>query len=126
MDKGVWWTTVHGVTKSQTWLKWLSTQHTHMILPSPQSHVNKTENMENITKIKNNLFSAFLGFLFIIPTYINNSWLWKPFPKPTPFVMTLCPFKALYISKTCWLKILASPFIFLRSLETSWQIPNNA
>ena len=38
-------------------------------------NVNKTENMENITKIKNNLFSAFLGFLFIIPTYINNSWL---------------------------------------------------
>ena len=27
MDKGAWWATVHGVTKSQTWLKWLSTQH---------------------------------------------------------------------------------------------------
>ena len=24
MDKAVWWTTVHGVTKSQTWLTWLS------------------------------------------------------------------------------------------------------
>ena len=25
MDRGVWWTTVHGVAKSQTWLKQLST-----------------------------------------------------------------------------------------------------
>ena len=24
MDKGAWWATVHGVTQSQTWLKWLS------------------------------------------------------------------------------------------------------
>ena len=28
MDRGAWWATVHGVTQSQTWLKWLST-HTH-------------------------------------------------------------------------------------------------
>ena len=28
MEKGAWWATVHRVTKSQTWLKWLSTtQH---------------------------------------------------------------------------------------------------
>ena len=26
MDRGAWWVTVHMVTKSQTWLKWLSTQ----------------------------------------------------------------------------------------------------
>ena len=26
MDRGAWWATVHGVTKSWTWLKWLSTQ----------------------------------------------------------------------------------------------------
>ena len=26
MDRGDWWATVHGVTQSQTWLKWLSTQ----------------------------------------------------------------------------------------------------
>ena len=26
MDRGAWWATVHGVTKSQTWLKWLSSQ----------------------------------------------------------------------------------------------------
>ena len=25
MDSGAWWATVHGVAKSQTWLKWLST-----------------------------------------------------------------------------------------------------
>ena len=24
MDRGAWWATVHGITKSQTWLKWLS------------------------------------------------------------------------------------------------------
>ena len=28
MDRGAWWATVHGVTKSQTWLKWLS-MYTH-------------------------------------------------------------------------------------------------
>ena len=26
MDRGAWQATIHGVTKSQTWLKWLSTQ----------------------------------------------------------------------------------------------------
>ena len=26
MDRGSWWATVHRVTKSQTWLKWLSRQ----------------------------------------------------------------------------------------------------
>ena len=25
MDRGAWWATVHGVVKSQTWLKWLGT-----------------------------------------------------------------------------------------------------
>ena len=25
VDRGAWWATVHGVTQSQTWLKWLST-----------------------------------------------------------------------------------------------------
>ena len=29
-DKGAWWATVHGVTKSRTWLKWLST-HAHSL-----------------------------------------------------------------------------------------------
>ena len=28
MDRGAWWTMVHGVPKSQTWLKWLS-MHAH-------------------------------------------------------------------------------------------------
>ena len=30
MDKGVWWATVHGVTKSQTWL---TSSHTHTHIP---------------------------------------------------------------------------------------------
>jgi len=34
MDRGAWWATVHGVSKSQTRLKWLSTHraHTHVIV----------------------------------------------------------------------------------------------
>ena len=28
MDRGAWWATVHGVSKSQTQLKWLSTPTT--------------------------------------------------------------------------------------------------
>ena len=30
MDRGAWWTTVYGVTKSQTRLKWLS-MHAHIL-----------------------------------------------------------------------------------------------
>ena len=26
MDRGAWWAVIHGVAKSQTWLKWLSSQ----------------------------------------------------------------------------------------------------
>ena len=33
MDRGAWWTTVHGVAKNQIWLKWLSI-HTHSKLNS--------------------------------------------------------------------------------------------
>ena len=33
MDRAVWWDTVHGVTKSWTRLKRLSTQHTKLLLP---------------------------------------------------------------------------------------------
>ena len=33
MDRGAWWATVHGVAKSQTWLKWLS-MHTHTHAPT--------------------------------------------------------------------------------------------
>ena len=29
MDRGGWWTKVHGVTKSWTWMKWLSTHCVH-------------------------------------------------------------------------------------------------
>ena len=36
MDRGAWWATVHGVTKSWTWLKWLSMQAcTDKIKPFP-------------------------------------------------------------------------------------------
>ena len=34
MDRGAWWATVHGITKSRTWLKRLST-HTHVYLCLP-------------------------------------------------------------------------------------------
>ena len=32
MDKGAWRVTVHGVLKTLTWLKPVSTQHTHMCI----------------------------------------------------------------------------------------------
>ena len=31
MDSGAWWAMVHGVAKSQTWLKWLSMQQYHLM-----------------------------------------------------------------------------------------------
>ena len=30
-DRGAWWATVHGVAKSQTWLKWLNTYNTELV-----------------------------------------------------------------------------------------------
>ena len=36
MDRGVWWATVHGVAKSQTWLKWLSTHSVCSSIPVSQ------------------------------------------------------------------------------------------
>ena len=33
MDRGTWWATVHGVAKSQTRLKQLSSQHNRTLLP---------------------------------------------------------------------------------------------
>ena len=46
MDRGAWWATVHSVTKSQTQLKQLSTQHTkpgldkHLILEEIHHQLN--------------------------------------------------------------------------------------
>ena len=46
MDRGAWWATVHSVTKSQTQLKQLSTQHTkpgldkHLILEETHHQLN--------------------------------------------------------------------------------------
>ena len=39
MDRGAWWTTVHGVTQSQIRLKWLST-HAHTVTGTAQSSSN--------------------------------------------------------------------------------------
>ena len=42
MDGGAWWATVHGVSKSRTWLKQLGTHthtHTHFVLGALQSEV---------------------------------------------------------------------------------------
>ena len=39
MDRGAWWIAVHGVAKSQTWLKRLSMHtHTALALPKQQTH----------------------------------------------------------------------------------------
>ena len=40
MDRGAWQATVHRVTKSQTWLKWLSTlAHTHAHMHTPRKTI---------------------------------------------------------------------------------------
>ena len=39
MDRGAWWTVVHGVTKSWTWLSdWTTTTKSHPLLEDPFSH----------------------------------------------------------------------------------------
>ena len=40
MDRGAWWATIHGVAKSQKWLKWLSTHvftFCLFVIPGPKS-----------------------------------------------------------------------------------------
>ena len=40
MDRGAWWATIHGVSKSQKWLKWLSTHvftFCLFVIPGPKS-----------------------------------------------------------------------------------------
>ena len=44
VDRGAWRATVHRVTKSQTWLKWLSRQaHTHWNRTTLHNYVNKSD-----------------------------------------------------------------------------------
>ena len=49
MDRGAWQATIHGVTKSQTWLKWLSTQEA-TIRTSPVAQMVK--NMPAVQEIQ--------------------------------------------------------------------------
>ena len=66
MDRGAWWATVHGVTQSLTWLKWLSTYARALyiiidklivslkkVLLSPSYHwgIEKLGNLYNVTKL---------------------------------------------------------------------------
>ena len=39
MDGGAWWSTVHGVAKSQTQLEWLSKHHSFFIHSSVDEHI---------------------------------------------------------------------------------------
>ena len=50
MDSGAWWATVHGVTKSHTWLKWLSAHR-------PISAVQQSDTILHI-------YTFFLNILF--------------------------------------------------------------
>ena len=48
MDREAWWTTVHGVAKSQTWLKQLSTANSLYMLYFAMTKYNlKKENVLN-------------------------------------------------------------------------------
>ena len=38
MNRGAWWATVHGITKSRTWLKWLGT---HAIAKAHETHTRR-------------------------------------------------------------------------------------
>ena len=48
MDRGTWWAMTHRVTKSQTWLKWLSTHsHTWLHLAHPDASLDQLINTLN-------------------------------------------------------------------------------
>ena len=53
MDRGAWWATVHRVTKSQTWLKWLSMQHAYLGVK-----------METSGRVHANLYYLGMGILW--------------------------------------------------------------
>ena len=63
--RGAWWGAVHGVTKSWTWLKWLSTAHTFYILLRDSW----------FSWMKGGLGNSMLGFLFCICHFLAV-WLW--------------------------------------------------
>ena len=72
MDRGVWWATVHRVTKSQTWLSNWACTHTK-IPPSEVSHAHH---------------------LLLPLSYQLASWLffwtWQQPPYPSPWVVSVC------------------------------------
>ena len=77
VDRGAWWR-VHRITKSQTWLKWLST-HTcnvdgNVLLPHPIQHSSHQPNM-SIAYLKCGQCDwgiHFLFYLILINSNLNN------------------------------------------------------
>ena len=86
MDREAWWATVHGVTKSQTWLKWLSiAQHREYLGYLAKDHRYMEDNIR--INSSNVLFQAFLWFTswslpftvtqFPLLNDADNSELWQ-------------------------------------------------
>ena len=49
MDRGTWRATVHRITKSQTWLKWLS-MHEYINLQRPKNHFSQCSKVQSQSK----------------------------------------------------------------------------
>ena len=71
MDRGAWWATVHRVTKSRAWLKWLSTHaHIYWVGQKVCLHFNKFFGQPNIYTL------IFLSLsLSSIINFLNLRWL---------------------------------------------------
>ena len=76
MDRGAWWATVHRVTKSRTWLKWLSTL-THKPLSPPPHYITPLRDKWKTSGCFNWCTSRSTAF-----TSLSSSWLATvPYPK---------------------------------------------
>ena len=72
--EGVWWTTVHRVTWSQTWLKWLSMQDTMLIPFDPIILLSTLEKTPNIRKALRNK-KSYLCVICIMENYIVKHYM---------------------------------------------------
>ena len=67
-DRGAWWATVHGVTKSQTWLMWLSTR----------AHMHNVNAMEVVVCTQHIQVVLFGTFWNIFPRIFSIHWWLNP------------------------------------------------
>ena len=86
MDRGAWQVTVHYVTKSWTWLKWLSTRVLNMLIPEPRLRLGRGLGAWTFHKLHRSL-AVSLGwtpslclseqaFCCSLHTSLSGYWLW--------------------------------------------------